>query len=68
MWNLVLKYHLENSKKLKEVNDHLVKENKILQNHLENLKVQMKELEVKGLGNIDIIKRLNELEERENKK
>ena len=61
-WELMLKYHLEVNEKLKKEKEDLVKKNSVLKNHLENLKDQIKELEVKGLSNVDIIKRLADLE------
>lgn len=63
-WEIMLKYHLENNQRLKKDKEDLIKKNTILKNHLDNVKTQIKELEVKGLSNIDIIKRLRSLEEK----
>lgn len=60
----MLKYHAENNERLKKDKEELIKKNNTLKNHLETVKTQIQELEVKGLSNVDIIKRLNKLEEK----
>lgn len=62
-YELILKYHTETNQKLKEEKEELIRKNKVLNNHLQNLKSQIKELEIKGLSNMEIIKRLRILEE-----
>lgn len=51
-------------KNLKEENEELKQKNLKLNNHTQKLRKEIKILEEKGLNNIDILKRINKLEEK----
>ena len=66
-FKLEIEYYKDLCKSFKKKNDILLKQNEIFKRHINVLKNQVKSLEEKGLGNIDIIKRINDLEEKNKK-
>lgn len=63
-WKMLEEFHQKEINNLIQAKEELVKQNRILKNHVQTLQSQIQALESKGLSNIDIIKRINNLEEK----
>ncbi len=66
-WQILVVFYKEQLDLAKINIENVKKDKRILENHVKNLQTQLKELENKGLSNVDIIQRINTLEEKNKK-